>query len=117
MTFKSPARLISTPRPRLAPTPNKGPNTGASQPPADMAGLKTLSAKVAATRGEMTTDDKPIERRTANTRPCTSGATFACQMVWLQAEIIGRQNKKLKPDMANAATELPSPMAVRKSEP
>ena len=35
-------------------------------------------------------------RRTAKTRPCTSGATLLCQMASLEALTIGKQKKKPK---------------------
>ncbi len=52
----------------------------ASAPPGRMAGSSKKSAVVPAMMGLIGCANQAISRRAENTRPCTSGATFACQM-------------------------------------
>ena len=51
---------------------------------ARICGSRTKSARVPAMIGEMGLVNQAMSRRAENTRPCTSGATLACQMAWFE---------------------------------
>src|SRR5512137_1063500 len=59
--------------------------------------------------GVMGPIDQAIMRRVEKTRPCTSGATLACQMAWLQPLIIGAKKEKEKLATNQTGTVWPAP--------
>ena len=56
-----------------------------------------------------------MARRNANTLPCSSGATLACQMAWLQALVIGPQNMAPNPHTASNGIDTRRHTAARNS--
>ena len=58
-----------------------------------------------------------ISRRVENTLPCTSGATFDCQMVWFEPFRKGLMKEDMKLALVQTGMPRPNPIRVAPSSP
>lgn len=87
-----------------------------SEPLACIAGSNIWSASGPASSIDTGATIWAIMRRAANTRPCTSGATFDCQIAWLDPLRIGADSQHTNQPSDHSATVCPTPTVSSASD-
>src|SRR5690349_695100 len=69
---------------------------------------------VPAISGEIGLVIQAIRVRAENTRPCTSGATFDCQIAWFEPLISGTKSAEIAFVAIQNGTQVPKPIRAKK---